>query len=427
MYDDVVTAASSTQLTDSTPDGGVVATGDDHLGSDSADVGDLDAEMHHSMEPSVVADVVAQQSDSAAPCSSLPSLPEASSAPQHVLSSLERWLFTNGHFVEPYETYRVARLMECSEWTAISVIEQECDVILPQYRHLGHVLGTSPHLFELNRPHQPDAKNADSGDRAVRYRVPPAHLTHRNYSKEAVATMERKVHAIRQMKFPQRDKMRRLLREIVEGRGKHPFLDPSVFAFALFDCLPVQGEAVTFTSVVHSRFTKTQRDCRPILLQPFFETFKGLFVVAQERNSNELLVSRRTSSPAPDSSHTAGADTAHDEEVVMSLFERFPVRHDPNVPIPHYSVRALLSLRVQRAIRLRGWAAIGETQGDKIEVIVLSQPEDSPVTLKLTRSGGHVAGENAGVEAVRFRGRYLESLLETHRRLGGGAEAKEGA
>lgn len=393
----------------------------------------------------------------APPAALLTQLPPPAPAPQQpVLSALERWLFDNGHFVEPYETYRVARLMACTEWTPIASVKEECDVLLPQNRQLQHVLLTSPHLFELSRPHHhfggtypngrssssssspaavaaalPPDNNHHNSQQFVRYRVPPMYLTHRNYSKEQIAIMERKVHAIRQMKFPQRDKMRRLLREIVEGSGKCPFLDPNVFAFALLDCLPVESaEGVSFTAVLNSRFTKTQRDCRPILLEPFFDSFKELFVVSQGRHSNGLVVSRRASEKQSSSEggHPAAShDIASDEEVVMSLFERFPTRRDPTAFVPHNSIRGLLSLRAQRAIRLRGWASIAESQREKIEVMVLvSDDDEKGRSLKKTRSN-NVATAGDGVEAVRFRGKYLESLVETYQRLGGGEVRDEEA
>ncbi|EPY17558.1 hypothetical protein STCU_10528 [Strigomonas culicis] len=222
--------------------------------------------------------------------------------------------------IEPYEWYRVARLFPDvdTEVRLTAELEGAAAQLLPEGHDLLSVCLSAPSLFTVRVESGADERGSASPTVHLRFLLRPQYAGTSRLSAEA---LHDKLHD----PTTPRKRKRFLARELACKQNPLPYLDEGVMAHYVFDILP-PDTYITRAELVR-QIPKDISACLPTPLKRLWEGYPHLFSVLQVERMNDIAL-QRADVPLPKKRRVA--DVAL-EEVLMEIFNRYPLRRHPIV------------------------------------------------------------------------------------------------
>lgn len=313
--------------------------------------------------------------------------------------------------VEPYEWFRLARLFPYVRYpVAVNpTLLSEAANLLPEGRDPLHVLASAPELFHCAVG---DGDDGELGEVSVRF------LLHPSYSMQPESLSAEEVR--RQLGemvgfIPQRlkRKRRRLRRALQFLEEPVSFLDERVWAYFMFDLLPVTG-SVSADRVI-SMIPDNYKQCTPVQWRSTLQKFPSLFKVFN--GPNELLLQR---ADLPSVEVRPFIDITA-EEVLQEVFKAYPLRFHPELGVTVCQMLTKLPRNVcQRLYSMKNVEVeVMKKFPDKVEILrrntFFVEEEGGPPTLS-TSGRFRVPYKNRADMLQQVRGR--EDFLVAFRFIG---------
>uniref|UniRef100_A0AAW3BBF3 Uncharacterized protein n=1 Tax=Leishmania shawi TaxID=5680 RepID=A0AAW3BBF3_9TRYP len=264
-----------------------------------------------------------------------------------------------GHEVQPYEWYRVARVLPtiATELLFTGELQRQATLLLPPGRDVWHVLLSAPALFELHyvvptagesvQQSRAPSLSADDSSSAplcaaydatlppsfcasvyVRFRleerfVPPdmagAHET--SILRELETLTADRAASVCGLSARQRRRKRQLQRQLAYLRNPTPYFDERVLAQHLFDLLPLRDGV--HQSALLGSLPQTAVQAFPQNVAELLQARSDLFHLSDARHG--VLVQR---ADAPKVAQRP-IESVTGEEILLHLFSTYSLRSDP--------------------------------------------------------------------------------------------------
>ncbi|GET92859.1 hypothetical protein, conserved [Leishmania tarentolae] len=340
------------------------------------------------------------------------------------------------HEVQPYEWYRVARVLPTAATEVLFTreLQEQAAFLLPPGRDVWHVLLSAPALFELRyvapttiesrQPARVSTISANSPSSApisvtydttpspslcvsvyVRFRLeerflPPDIESARedNILRELETLAVDRATSACGLSSRQRRRKRKLQRQLAYLRNPTPYFDERVLAQHLFDLLPLRDGV--HQSALLGSLPQSAVQAFPQNVTEILQTRKDLFRLSDARHG--ILVQR---ADAPQVAQRT-IESVTGEEILLNIFSSYSLRSDPKEGT---TVSRCLP-RLSRLVRERLFAMqdiVAEVlilYPDKVEVLADRSPSISSHSLSLSPPSSQV-DERALRELQAVRGR----------------------
>lgn len=243
------------------------------------------------------------------------------------------------HEVQPYEWYRVARVLPTAA-AEVAFGKELCDAagaLLPPGRDAWQVLLSAPHLFTVRYGDAADGTRTLSGSAAsaaapylmVRFRLHPRFIPAGvAFVQEAELLRELEELAVSReenrcgLNTRQRRRKRKLQRQLTYLRNPTPYFDDRVLAQHLFDLLPLRNGV--HQSALLGALPPHAVSAFPQNVTDLLKVRDDLFRLSDARHG--VLVQR---ADAPLDAPPRTLDSVTGDEILQCIFASYSTRHDP--------------------------------------------------------------------------------------------------